>query len=707
MRLAAPPAAVLTLALAGLAGAARPVATDAASNVQAVGIEPSAVLDAEKAWAGAPVLWTMATSGDRWVAKAAIRALGRLEDPRLVEQLFGLPIEYRATVANAVAQSLKGFDPTGPSELIAATYNTFHAFGMQPIGTRDQLSDVASIMGPIGRIHYGSPEQVHGAEEVLRRLAVRTGSDPALQSFYLGVVRSFESLARINSKVTGLDDDSAKLLSSVIKRSATNDGDASVRTYAFSALMAGGGLDAAIEQAALKDDDWQVRRLATAILGGGGGGLDTSSRDDAVFDKLSDPEPHVRYEAVRAYLRRSVQTNGCGPLLNALLDRDRHVAIAAIDGLGDSCTKDEDVTTRLVAEARLPVSTTSWQREAHAFVALAKRAPDRAAISMEGFSSYPEPFVRMYAARAAAAMKDIPRLEKLAYDTNDNVREAALEPLRRLDSPNAQAALLAGVDRGYQVVRAAARLLKAYPHDNRLFRPLVNALLRVTREHSDTSRDARLPLLEAIAQHGESGDATQLLDLVKDFDPLVAEKAAQVIIQLTGKVVLPDPVPVKRGWPQAFTDLQRCVEVSLESGGRFRMRMNPEAAPIAVDRFLKLATIDHYYDGLTIHRVVPNFVIQGGSPGANEYVGHKEYMRDEVGGFNTRGTVGLSTRGRNTGDAQFYVNLVDNPRLDYDYTIFAEISGREMETVDRIQEGDVMRRISLVPKGTSSGGGCY
>jgi cyclophilin family peptidyl-prolyl cis-trans isomerase len=325
---------------------------------------------------------------------------------------------------------------------------------------------------------------------------------------------------------------------------------------------------------------------------------------------------------------------------------------------------------------------------------------------MEGFSSHPEPFVRMYAARAAAAMKDIPRLEKLAYDANDNVREAALEPLRRLESPAAQAAMLAGLDRGYQVVRTAARLLKAYPHDNRLFRPLVNALLRVTREHSDTSRDARLPLLEAIAQHGEPGDATELADLVRDFDPLVAEKAAQVVIQLTGKVVLPDPVPVKRGWPQAFTDLQRCVDVSLESGGRFRMRMIPEAAPIAVDRFLKLVTIDHYYDGLTIHRVVPNFVIQGGSPGANEYVGHKEYMRDEVGGLNTRGTVGLSTRGRNTGDAQFFVNLVDNPRLDYDYTIFAEVSGRDMETVDKIQEGDVMRRIALVPKGTSSSGGC-
>ena len=121
--------------------------------------------------------------------------------------------------------------------------------------------------------------------------------------------------------------------------------------------------------------------------------------------------------------------------------------------------------------------------------------------------------------------------------------------------------------------------------------------------------------------------------------------------------------------------------------------MLPRVAPIAVEQFLRLATVEHYYDGLTFHRVVPNFVVQGGSPGANEYSGSREYMRDEIGGrSHTRGTVGLSTRGRNTGDAQFFINLVDNPRLDMNYTVFAEIA--DMAPVDRIQEGATMRRIS-------------
>jgi cyclophilin family peptidyl-prolyl cis-trans isomerase len=112
---------------------------------------------------------------------------------------------------------------------------------------------------------------------------------------------------------------------------------------------------------------------------------------------------------------------------------------------------------------------------------------------------------------------------------------------------------------------------------------------------------------------------------------------------------------------------------------------------MTVDRFLKLVNVDRYYEGLTIHRIVPNFVIQAGSPGANEYAGHKDYMRDEIGLKNTRGTVGLSTRGRNTADAQFFINLVDNRRLDGDYTVFGHVLPADMPVVDRIQEGDVMR----------------
>ena len=103
-----------------------------------------------------------------------------------------------------------------------------------------------------------------------------------------------------------------------------------------------------------------------------------------------------------------------------------------------------------------------------------------------------------------------------------------------------------------------------------------------------------------------------------------------------------------------------------------------------------------YYNGLTFHRVVPNFVLQGGSPGANEYMGDGPYMRDEVGlRAHRRGTLGISTRGRDTGDAQIFINLVDNPRLDHQYTVFAEITAG-MDVVDGILEGDVIERIDVL-----------
>jgi len=60
--------------------------------------------------------------------------------------------------------------------------------------------------------------------------------------------------------------------------------------------------------------------------------------------------------------------------------------------------------------------------------------------------------------------------------------------------------------------------------------------------------------------------------------------------------------------------------------------------------------------------------------------------------------MGISTRGRDTGDGQFYFNLVDNVRLDHDYTVFATMRDG-MEVMDRVQEGDVMERVEIVRRG--------
>jgi cyclophilin family peptidyl-prolyl cis-trans isomerase len=659
---------------------------------QPSGAGPIEVLYVEKEWGGIDALLPLARSEDAAVRDAAARALGRLEDPGLVLPLISLPGLSVSARGDAIAQSLKGFNPAADPRLVQTALEWLYVNGDKPLDQKS-IGEVAQVMLPLGRIAYATQDQMRKAEALILRITLFTRPDRRLNAFYLQGLRALESLARVNTKVAGLHEDTVTELERSVSKHSSNDS-APARLLALAALINGRGLTEDTERIALKDTDWPVRRLAVTVLAGGGGGLDEPSRIGLIEEALGDQSPHVRYEALRAYARRGARTNGCGPILDRRDDRDQHVMLAALDALGDHCKEDEEITALVMAEARVPPAVGSWHRETHAFVALAKRAPEKAAALMEPFALHPVWWVRMYAAGAAAVAGDLVHLEKLAYDANDNVREAAIEPLRRLKSGGADPAILAALERtDVQLLRTAALLLKESPYSQAVSRALIAALMRLTREGKETSRDARLALLDAMTVHTTADETTELQPLLRDFDPRIAERTAQLITALTGRTPATAPFPRPRGWPQEFLDLRQCVTVNLGAGGSFVMRMQPASAPVAVDRFLKLATKDHYYDGLTFHRVVPNFVIQGGSPGANEYAGHREYMRDEVGGQNVRGSVGLSSRGRNTGDAQIFINLVDNPRLNYDYTVFATVE--DLSAVDKIQEGDVIRSMNL------------
>ena len=137
------------------------------------------------------------------------------------------------------------------------------------------------------------------------------------------------------------------------------------------------------------------------------------------------------------------------------------------------------------------------------------------------------------------------------------------------------------------------------------------------------------------------------------------------------------------------------ARISIRGVGSFELALIGSEAPASAVRFARLAQ-SGYYNGLTFHRVAPNFVIQGGSPGANEYIGDATFMRDELGQWpHVRGAVGISTRGRDTGDAQIFIDLVDNPRLDHQYTVFAHVLNG-MDIVDAILEGDVIEKVEIL-----------
>ena len=146
-------------------------------------------------------------------------------------------------------------------------------------------------------------------------------------------------------------------------------------------------------------------------------------------------------------------------------------------------------------------------------------------------------------------------------------------------------------------------------------------------------------------------------------------------------------------------DQAQQVRVSTNMGD-FVIELMPDRAPLTVANFLRYVK-EGYYSGTLVHRVVANFVIQGGGHSATDLklkAVHDPVNNESGNGLqNKRGTVGLA-RGEapHSGNAQFYINLVDNPDLDplptrWGYAVFGKI----------IQGMDVVDRIGVIPTGAS------
>ena len=117
-------------------------------------------------------------------------------------------------------------------------------------------------------------------------------------------------------------------------------------------------------------------------------------------------------------------------------------------------------------------------------------------------------------------------------------------------------------------------------------------------------------------------------------------------------------------------------------------------APQTSRSFMELAR-KGYYNGLDIHRVVPNFVFQYGDPRGDGEGGPGYTIRDEL-NLRTyvRGTVGMALEWPDTGGSQFFITLSPQPHLDARYTVFGHVVNG-MDVVDRIKPGDVVQRIRV------------
>jgi cyclophilin family peptidyl-prolyl cis-trans isomerase len=245
----------------------------------------------------------------------------------------------------------------------------------------------------------------------------------------------------------------------------------------------------------------------------------------------------------------------------------------------------------------------------------------------------------------------------------------------------------------------AARLLEGSGLGAAATARLMEAFERVSAAERETWRDPRRALLERIAELGDASLAPRLEPYLTDYDSSIATQAAALLAEWTGRSYVAAPRPLPREpvpTPAEYRVLDGArVVLSMRGGGEIVIELWPFLATTNVFRFARLAE-EGWFDGLTFHRWAPNFVIQGGSPGANEYQGAGRYSRDEVGlQSHWRGTVGISTRGRDTGDAQIFVNLVDNVRLDHDYTIVGRVV-EGMDVVDAVLEGSVIERAEVL-----------
>ena len=133
--------------------------------------------------------------------------------------------------------------------------------------------------------------------------------------------------------------------------------------------------------------------------------------------------------------------------------------------------------------------------------------------------------------------------------------------------------------------------------------------------------------------------------------------------------------------------------------GVMKIEFFEKDAPNTVKNFIDLAN-KGYYDGLNFHRVIPNFVIQGGCPEGTGAGGPGYVIDCELDGdnqYHDRGILSMAHAGRNTGGSQFFVcHSRDNTsHLDRNHTVFAKVY-EGVEVVDSIQQGDVMDKVVIV-----------
>ena len=416
-------------------------------------------------------------------------------------------------------------------------------------------------------------------------------------------------------------------------------------------------------------------------------------------------------------------------LLELALDPDPYVAIAALRGLAGTGERraaelaarilkgSSDVGKRreaLRALARLPVDVSIREDviallgdqepaiRAETFSVVARIDRQQFTLILAGLDPEPEWLVRAGLARGLAAAGDDISLGVLFRMLNeeDDVRvlPSILEALRTVRGADSIPTLRGYLDHADIAVRAAAaeQLDVQGPGGH-------SGALAVAYQRSlgDSEVGARIAILGGLEKEDdELGRETLRQAAASDPMWAVRREAAKAVggtaerpslsgaaapldLRLAMAPYLSLGAPLYS--PRAVVDTDR---------GRIELLLDIVETPITTQAFVTLARRG-FYDGLTFHRVVPGFVIQGGDPRGDGHGGPGTHLPDEPGlrPFG-RGAVGMALDGPDTAGSRFFITQAPAPHLDGRFTLFGRVvSG--MDVVDRIQPGDVIRRVEI------------
>jgi cyclophilin family peptidyl-prolyl cis-trans isomerase/HEAT repeat protein len=338
---------------------------------------------------------------------------------------------------------------------------------------------------------------------------------------------------------------------------------------------------------------------------------------------------------------------------------------------------------------------------AAALQALARIDPDTFLSALASLEADREWTVRVALATALGtlpAAQSLPRLTVMLQDPDPKVLAAVLSALASSKATGVERVLLDRLGAEDLAVRAAAANALADLKVATAVQPLIDAYHRFASESSYTARGA---VLGALARLDPAAARPILTEALKDPDWAIRVRALTLLREqnVTGQEEAIRPATPGRSvsdpqWqalvappfsPHAFIDTDK---------GTIELELAVIDAPLTVANFIAVAR-KGFFRNVAIHRLVPDFVVQGGDPRGDGEGGPGYSIRDELNELPyLRGTVGMALDWKDTGGSQFFITHSPQPHLDARYTVFGRVVAG-MDVVDRLVQWDVVRNVRI------------